>query len=237
MSDELKEIEGLLVTELEKERAANARNLKVSGVLVLLVAGYLAWINSAIGTLLDPQGIAEATSGAALTAVPAAGQEIRKLVVDGAPELMRMGSDQLIALIPAYRETLQGEIDPVLNQVATVLADTAMENMAQKAGNPSSQLMDDAAIGAAADAAVEMIDVTLDAAMDTPDDEGQTPRQRIEVSLTQLKKIDTELKRIAKKGGDPAERELLLAWLNVVTSNSRLADRALIEDVKASGVR
>lgn len=34
--------------------------------------------------------------------------------------------------------------------------------------------------------------------------------------LSQLKHIDTELQRVTKKGGNPAERELLLAWLNVL---------------------
>jgi hypothetical protein len=59
--------------------------------------------------------------------------------------------------------------------------------------------------------------------MDERDEDGNTPRALIGGSLAQLKHIDTELQRIAKKGGDPAERELLMAWLGVLGQAPELA--------------
>ncbi len=88
--------------------------------------------------------------------------------------------------------------------------------MATQTGDPGATYNDDAALDAAAAAAVTSLDTVLDEAMDAPGEDGISPRQTIEGSLTQLRHIDMELARIAKKGGDPAERELLLAWLNVL---------------------
>ena len=65
MSEELKEIEGLLQAELEREKAANQRRLKSGGVFAVIVALYLLWISHAIALLLDPAGLAEATTGLA----------------------------------------------------------------------------------------------------------------------------------------------------------------------------
>ena len=90
----------------------------------------------AIGTLLDPEGLALAASGVAITAVPEASKELRVLVVDGAPDLVRMGSDQLVGMVPRYREVLQAEIDPVLDQVSSVLAEAAMERCPSNRGTP-----------------------------------------------------------------------------------------------------
>ncbi len=236
MSEELKEIEDLLAADLQKETAANQRKIKIGGILVAVVAGYLLWVSSAIGTLLDPEGLAQAASGVAITAVPEAAKDLRVLVIDGAPDLVRMGSDQLVGMIPHYRQVLQAEIDPVLDQVSSVLAEAAMEKMAEQAGNPSAKYADDAAMQAAADAAVATIDDAMNLAMDTEGEDHLTPRQQIEASLTQLKKIDTELARIANTGGDPAERELLLAWMNVLTQRSTAETEALAADYKA-GVR
>lgn len=216
IQDPVAEIEALLAAQLEQERASNKKSMMFSGVAVVIVGGYLIWISSVIGTFLDPEGLALAASGFAVDAVPAASQQVRALVVDGAPELARLGSDQIIAQIPVYREALQQEIDPVIDQVSTVLAEAAVEKMATQAGDPNAKYQDEAAMEAAAEAAVVSIDGVLAHAMDEKDADGTTPRMLITGSLSQLKSIDIELQRLAKKGGDPAERELLMAWLGVL---------------------
>ncbi|GDX82977.1 hypothetical protein LBMAG42_47880 [Deltaproteobacteria bacterium] len=235
MSDDaLKEIEGLLQAEVEKERASNGRTMKIGGGFGLFVAGYLLWVSWAIGTLLDPAGLAQAAGGFAIGAVPEAGKQVRALVVDGAPELVRMGSDQILGMVPGYRMSLQEEIDPVVEEVSIVLANTAVKELSEHAGDPAAKYSGDAAMQAAADAAVARVDATLSDAMDLPDDEGVTPRDAIGKSLTQLKKIDAQLKIMAKKGGDPQERELLVAWLGVVAQSNEAEQVALQEDYKAA---
>ncbi len=235
MSDEaVKEIEGLLQAEVEKERASNGLAMKIGGGFGLFVAGYLLWVSWAVGTLVDPAGLAQAASGFAIGAVPEAGKQVRALVVDGAPELVRMGSDQILGMLPGYRLALQEEIDPVLEEVCLVLANTAVKELSEHAGDPAATYSGDQAMQAAADAAVARVDATLSDAMDLPDEDGVTPRQSIDKSLTQLKKIDAQLKIIAKKGGDPQERELLVAWLGVVAQSNEAEEVALMEDHKAT---
>ncbi len=223
LQDPVAQIEALLAAQLEQERATNKKSMMFSGVAVVFVGCYLLWISSVIGTFLDPEGLSLAAAGFAVDAVPAASQQVRALVVDGAPELARLGSDQVIAQIPSYREALQQEIDPVIDQVAGVLADAAVKKMATQAGDPAAKYQDDAALEAGAAAAVASLDDVLNSAMDERDEDGNTPRAIIGGSLAQLKHIDTELQRVAKKGGDPAERELLMAWLGVLGQAPELA--------------
>ncbi len=212
------EIEALLAAQLEEERADNARSLKYSAVAVVCIGLYLTWISSVMGTFLDPEGLALAAAGFAVDAVPAAAAQVRSVVVEGAPDLARTGSEKVIEQIPSYREALQQEIDPVIDQVCGVLADAAVKKMADQTGDPNARYADDAALDHAAEAAVASLDSLLTSTMDEKDEDGTSPRATIESSLGQLKHIDTELQRVAKKGGNPAERELLLAWLNVLGS-------------------
>lgn len=216
------EIEALLSTQLEQERANNARSMKMSFGAVAFVGIYLVWISSAVGAFLDPEGLALAASGFAVDAVPAAAAQIRAVVVDGAPDLARIGAEAVIDQIPGYRQALEAEIDPVIDQVCAVLADAAVKKMSTQAGDANAKYADDAAYEKAAEAAMASLDGVLAEAMDEKDEDGVSPRSSIESSLTQLKKIDVELKRLAKKGGNPAERELLLAWLNVLGQSPSL---------------
>ncbi|MSQ02606.1 MAG: hypothetical protein EXR71_12080 [Myxococcales bacterium] len=227
------EIEGLLQVELDKEGAANRRTMKLGVGFGGFVAIYLTWVSWAISELLDPTGLAHAASGFAIGAVPEAAQHVRVLVVDGAPDLVRAGSDQIIAMVPGYRLMLQEEIDPVFDEVAMVLATTAVKELSTHAGDPSARYSSSDAIQAGADAAVARIDGILNDAMELPDEEGVTPRQHIGAALVQLKKIDAQLKIMARKGGDPRERELLVAWLGVVAQANEAEEVALVEDYKA----
>lgn len=226
------EIEGLLQAEVDKEIAANGRTMKIGGGFAAFVAAYLLWVTYAISQLLDPTGLAQAASGFAIGAVPEAAQEVRALVVDGAPDLVRAGSDQIIAMVPGYRLLLQEEIDPVFDEVAKVLASTAVHELSTHAGDPNAKYSSSDALQAGADAAIARVDGILNDAMDLPDEEGVTPRQHISTSLVQLKKIDAQLKIMARKGGDPRERELLVAWLGVVAQTNEAEDVALAEDFK-----
>jgi hypothetical protein len=234
MSDAIKEIEGLLEAEVAKERAANAMTMKVGGGFALFVACYLGWMTWNINTLVDPEGLALAASGFAGSAVPEASGEIRKLVIDGAPDLVRMGSDQVIDLVPVYRAQLEEELYPVIDEVCTVLANAAVSKLASSGGSPDAAYSSSDALQAGADAAVARVDALMEDAMDLPDDEGVTARQRIGESLKSLEKIDKQLKIINKKGGDPAERELLVAWLGLVSSHVEENETAMKEDYKAA---
>ncbi len=216
------EIEALLSAQLDQERANNARSMKMSFGAVAFVGIYLIWVSSAVGAFLDPEGLALAASGFAVDAVPAAAAQIRAVVVDGAPDLARAGAEAVIDQIPSYRQSLEAEIDPVVDQVSAVLADAAVKKMTTQAGDANAKYADDAAYDKAAEAAMASLDGVLAEAMDEKDENGESPRSSIESSLTQLKKIDVELKRVAKKGGNPAERELLLAWLNVLGQSPTL---------------
>lgn len=233
-NDALGEVESLLQAEVDKEIAANRRTMKLGGGFVLLVAVYLFWVSGAIGQILDPTGLAQAASGFAIDAVPKAGKEVRALVVDGAPDLVRMGSDQIISMVPDYRIALQDEIGPVLDEVCSVLATTAVRELTQHAGDPAASYSTSEALQVAADAAVARVDATLNDAMDLPNEEGITPRKQIESSLTHLKRIDAQLKIMANKGGDPRERELLVAWLGVVAQHNETAEVARVEDYKVN---
>lgn len=232
-ADPIKEVEALLEAELAKEKQANLRTTQIGGGLTLFVAGYLVWITVSIGTLLDPSGLAHAATGFAIDAVPSAGREVRALVVDGAPDLAKVGSDQLVGLIPVYRTALQDELDPVLDEVCMVLAQGAVQELATQAGDPNAKYDGSAALQAGADAAIARVDAILDSSMTLPDDEGITPQQHISVALDQLHKVDAGLKALSKKGADPAERELLLAWLNVIGQHNEAEETALIADYKA----
>ncbi len=218
-TDVVSEIEGLLTAQLEQEKTSNRKSMRNGGILIVIALCYLSGMSWVASQFLDPEGLALAAAGAAVDAVPAGAQQVRALVVDGAPDLARMGAQQVISQIPAYRQSLEGEIDPVIDQVCGVLADTAVKKMASETGDPKATNSDDAALDKAADAAVTQLDAALKDAMDAkdPDNENETPRHVIQGSLVSLKHIDVELQRVAKNGGDPAERDLLLAWLNVLS--------------------
>ena len=233
MSDEaVKEIEGLLEAELAKEQRTNRLTLRVGGGMVAFVAVYVSWVSVMVARMLDPAGLAEAATGFAIGAVPEAGAQVRTLVVDGAPDLVRMGSHQILEMIPDYRLALQQELDPVLDETCRVLAQAAVQELAERAGNPSATYATSEALQAGADAAVARVDAVLAEAMDKPDDDGVTPRQHIESSLGQLKRIDKELAILAKKKGHAPEREMLLAWLNVLGQHEEAEEAALKDDYK-----
>ncbi|MFH1467916.1 MAG: hypothetical protein ABIO70_26255 [Pseudomonadota bacterium] len=231
----LQELKARLELQLEKERKSNKSLGMVAVGFVVVVGGYLLWLSWALGTMVDPANLAEATAGMAIDAAPGLTQHLRTVVVDGAPDLARTASSAAVDMIPSYRTTLEDEMKPVVDEVAEVIAETAVKEMVAS----GEAKMDGQTMQAASEAAVARLAEVLDEAMDEPiteDADGRTPRQMIEGSLTHLTTIDRGLKRMAKGGGDKSERELVMAWLNLVQQYNDSADAAAAQDYREGKV-
>lgn len=242
MSDEqnaLREVEGLLDVELAEAKETNQRSLMIGGVFVVLIGGYLFWASSQFSKLLDPEGLALAASGMALDALPDASASLRELVVDGAPDIATAASQAIVDMLPTYRQVMEDEMEPVIDEVANILAVTAVGAMIDAADNEAGEAGTLEALNEGANAVVTRLDTLLEESLDAPmDDDGPTPRETIDRSLGQLQTIDRGLKRIANGGGDPQERELLMAWMNLMSQWNDDANAAAIdtiEDAKYSG--
>jgi hypothetical protein len=222
-----------LELKLENEAKGNKSFNIVAGIFVAFIALYLIWLSSAIGTLLQPEGLAEAAAGAALEAAPALSANLREVVVEGAPNLASAASNAAIEMVPSYREVLEGELRPVVDEVSAVVAAAAVKKMAESGGEADTSV----ALQEAADAAVARLDEVLDEAMDEPmGPDEPTPRMVIEKSLEELEVVDRGLKRLARGGGDSAERELVFAWLNVIQQHNEELDVSLQDEYREEGV-
>jgi len=212
---ELNEIKNLLEAELLEVQKANRWTRNVSIVFVLIVGVYLGWANAQVNVLLDPEGLADAATGVAVDSIPEASATLKATLIDGAPLLAGQASEAVVSLIPMYREQLEMETKPIVNDVAAILADAAVRAILKSTKTGENARSE--AINAGADAVIVQFDNILQEAMDQPDDEGRTPRQAIESSVSQLSRIDKELKKIANGTGDAKERELLITWMNILT--------------------
>jgi hypothetical protein len=233
MSDNgIQDVVKRLELELENEAKGNKTFNIVAGIFVAFIAFYLIWLSSAIGTLLHPVGMAEAAAGAALEAAPALTSNMRELVVEGAPNLAQAASHAAVEMVPTYRQALEDELRPVVDEVSTIVATTAVQSIIESGG----QADDSIALQEAADAAVARLGTVLDEAMDEPMGKDEpTPRMLIESSLDHLETVDRGLKHLARGKGDLAERELVFAWLNVLQQHAEEKDIGLAEDYKNDG--
>ncbi len=225
-----------LVAELsaEADRMAeeNRRSMILGAIAVLIVAVYLGWASMKVGQLLEPEGLALAATGAALEAVPEASQQLEQLLVDGAPDLARAASQMLVDAVPVYRQNLEAELAPVIDEVASIVAAAAVNEMV-RAAKEGRELPQDMALQAAADAVVQRLDAMWQEALDAPSvDGGVAPREAIEAALGRLRSIDRELALIARGRGDPVEREFLLSWMGLVTQLEDQANAAAVETRK-----
>ncbi len=235
MSDEaIQEIEGLLETELQNVREQNMRTLLVGVALALLVGLYLAWGASQVNKIFDPEGLALAATGVAVEAVPEASQSLRTLVVGGAPTLAQSMSQSVVEMIPTYRQVMQAELDPIIDEVCSILANTAVMNMVEAAKTGEDMAMEDAAA-----AVMTRLDALFMEAMNAPMEmDGPSPQDSINAALAQLKTIDRGLAQHADNRGDAQERELLLAWIGLLSqvdmeaSTSASESYAVGEDIK-----
>jgi len=230
---ETDEILGLLEDELAAVRAQSSKSKRLALLMVGLVGAYLAWAGTQLNKMLDPVGLAEATTGLAIGAVPAAGANLRIMVVDGAPDLARSGTQAVLDLIPAYREVLEQELTPVIDEVTSVLAQSVVHSLVKSGDKLQGEAATQAALEAGSDAVISRLDTVLEEALDQPTEvDGPTPRQTIETSLGKLERVDSGLKRIAAGKGDPKERELILSWISMLQQFDADAEAAAVQAYK-----
>lgn len=231
--DSNEDVIALLEAELGSAREQARKSKRLALLLLALVGAYLAWAGSQVSKLLDPVGLAEATTGVAIEAVPAAGANLRIMVVDGAPDLARSGTQAVLDLIPAYRDVLENELTPVIDEVTGVLAQSVVHSLVKSSGKQSGDAATRTALEAGTDAVMLRLDTVLETALDQPTEAGgPTPRETIEMSLSKLKRVDSGLKKIAAGKGDPKERELILSWISMLQQFDAEAEAAAIQAYK-----
>ncbi|GEM_PF-2690851 len=214
-ADAIKEIEGLLEAELQNVREQNMRTLMLGVAMALLVGVYLAWAASQVNKVMDPEGIAMAATGVAVEAVPEAANSLRALVVDGAPELAEAASQSIVQMIPTYRQVMEDELAPIVDEVTSILTNTAVEAMVEAA--KSGAVDEGMAMEDAAAAVMTRMDALFAEGLNEPmEEDGPSPQDAINASLKQLKTIDRGLAKHARGTGDAQERELLLAWIGLL---------------------
>ena len=207
-----------LEEELNELRAENKRGLFVSGTLLGVIAIYLLWATSQLNILLDPEGMAEAATGVAVESIPEVSKSLTLSIKEGAPAIAQQTSGELLELVPMYRNQLEGEIKPVIDEVAAILADSSIQSaIASIDKAQGSDILKQEAAAAATDAVIAELDGILIEALVQKNEEGTTPQESIDAALSGLRGIDKELKKMSKGGGNAQERELLLTWINIVS--------------------
>ncbi len=224
--------------ELAESTATTAVSRKVGIALVVIIGLYLCWVTVQVNRLSDPEELALAAAGAAMEATPVLGNHLRSVVVEGAPDLARLATTSVVDMIPAYREVAEAELSPLIDGVSEVLAQTAMSRLSASLEAGASGGAQSAALQAATDAAVARLEAVLSEAMDEPiENDGPSPRQTIEATLSQLQVIDRGLKRVAQNSGDPIERELILSWLVLISQQSDVAELSAREEYRHQSQR
>ncbi len=227
-AEAIKEIEGLLESELQNVREQNMRSLMIGVGLALLVGVYLAWAAAQVSKVLDPEGIAMAATGVAVEAVPEAAGSLRTLVVDGAPDLAQAASQGIVDMIPTYRQVMEDELNPIIDEVTGILAQTAVNAMVEAA--KSGEVNEDMAMEEAAAAVMVRMDALFVEGLNEPmEEDGPSPQDAIDAALKQLKTIDRGLAKHARGTGDSQERELLLAWIGLLSQMDMEAQVAAAE--------
>jgi hypothetical protein len=231
-SQAIKEIEGLLEEELKTVTEQNMRTLMVGVALALLIGCNLAFVASQMNKVFDPEGIALAATGVALDAVPQAADSLRALVVDGAPDLAKAASQSIVEMIPTYRMVMEDELGPIIDEVTSILANTAVMTMVEAA--KTGDINEDMALEDAAAAVMVRLDALfVEALHEEAEEDGASPQDAINAALGQLRTIDRGLASHAAGRGDAQERELLLAWIGML---SQVEDQAQIAAAEAHSV-
>ncbi len=214
----LEQVISRLEGDLSELQEKNHRSLRIGILLFALVATYLFWAGSQFKQVMDPEGLAWAVSGMAMEAVPAASETLHEALVDGAPDIARVGGQAVVEMVPTYREVLLDEIAPIIEEISVILANTAVTAMLRlDAEGMNSDVATQVARETATAEVIERLDTLLEEAMDESGEEGEpSPREAIVNTMDQLEIISRGLDRIAGNQGDDAERELLIAWMNVV---------------------
>ncbi len=204
-----------LAEDLAQEQATNKRSMVLGGTAVVLVAGYLAFLHGQVAPFFEPEELALFATGAAIEAAPEVEAQLRDLLVDSAPDIARTVSTAVVDSVPTYRQVLEAELKPVLGEATLVMAGAAVSTML-KSERPE-DLAEQESLEAAADALVDRLDRVFEEALHERSDlDGPTPAELIDQTVDRLVVVDRGLRRLARGGGDAAERELVLTVLGVI---------------------
>jgi len=213
-------VEKLLLEELEREKKTTRISYIISAVLVVIVVLYTSWLGSQIKLLLDPEGLALTASGLVIEATPDVGAELEATLVDGAPEIAQSVSQSIIDAIPTFRMYVEEQLGPVIDETAKEMAIAAVNQLSAKVA--AHEVIEGQETAELANAIVTEFEAGLELALDEADENGETPRERIEASLDSMEKIDRELKILARGRGlsdsQQKERDLLMGWLQLIVS-------------------
>lgn len=222
-------VEALLVAELAKEKKSSQISYIVSAVLVVFVILYTSWLGSRIKLILEPEGLALTASGLVIEATPGIGAELEATLADGAPEIARYVSQSIVDAIPTFRVYVEEQLGPVVDQTAEEMAAAAVTKLSEKVA--SQEIVEGQETAELANAIVEEFEAGLEYALDEPDENGETPRDRITASLEGLDKIDKELKLLARgrnlSDTQARERDLLMAWLQLIVQTEETMPAAV----------
>jgi hypothetical protein len=201
--------------DLKKEKAGNQRSMMIGGGIVVLVAGYLAFLHGQVSPFFEPEELALFATGAAIDAAPEVEAQLRDLLVESAPDIARTVSTSVVDAVPTYREVLEAELKPVIDEASMVMAGAAVSTML-RSERPTDMAQQES-MEAAANAVVDRLDRVFEQALNERAElDGPTPAELIDQSLDRLVVVDRGLRRLARGGGDAAERDLVLTVLGVI---------------------
>ena len=207
-----------LELELKNLQAENKRGLLIGGGLLSIILLYLFWTSAQINVILDPEGMAEAATGLAIENIPQISENLSTTIKDAAPRVAQQTSSEILELVPMYRANLEREIMPIIDEVSAILADVSVQSALQSIDKTQSlSSMKQEAADAAATAVMVQLDAVLLEALEQKGEDGVTPQDSINKSLSELKRLDLELRNLQKGKGDPQERELLITWINILS--------------------
>ena len=159
--------------------------------------------------------------------------------MDSAPDIARTVSTAVVDSVPTYRQVLEAELKPVLGEATLVMAGAAVSTML-KSERPE-DLAEQESLEAAADAVVDRLDRVFEEALhERADLNGPTPAELIDQTVDRLVVVDRGLRRLARGGGDAAERELVLTVLGVidgVQTEQEMAEKADYAAQQRAGTR
>ena len=209
-------VEAALEAELQSEKAGTQRMIRGGGLGLVLWGTYLFWACSSIAQVFDEQGLAQAAGGYVVEQVPIISGELHERFVVHADDVVKEAAAAALAKVPAMRVELEGELFPAIDSAAAVLAESSVEALVAASKEPETLAAIEGGPQSIVDAALAQLPGALDGALDVPDEEGRTPRQAVADSLAALQEIDGGLSQIAAGKGDPMERELIVAWVDLL---------------------
>ena len=215
-SEELTAVHAALEADLATEKAATLRVTRGGALILGLWATYLFWACTSIAQVFDERGLAQAAGGYVVDQVPIISGQLHERFVAHADDVVKEAAAAALAKVPAMRVELEGELFPAIDSAAATLAEASVEALIAASKEPETTAALNGGPVSVADAALAQLPEALNGALDIPDEEGRTPRQAVADSLAALQDIDGGLSQIAAGKGDPMERELIVAWVDLL---------------------